>query len=234
MDKLIQIWDMATGKGRFILENYSGWGVSVAFSPDSKTLAGTDDKIIKLWDMSAEAVDKKAEPARSGILAAEDLDALWTTLAGDDAAQAYKAIGTLVRAPDQAVPLAKERLRPASKPNTQEISRWITDLGSEQFTVRQKATEALEKLGDVVEPALRMNLEAKPSLEVRQRIENLLRKIEQLTLRHLRAIEVLEHIGSVEAKGLLERLATGAEGARLTKEAKASLDRLNKRVAGDK
>jgi len=33
---------------------------------------------------------------------------------------------------------------------------------------------------------------------------------------------------------VLEKLATGAEGARLTKEAKASLERLDKWIATDK
>jgi hypothetical protein len=47
-------------------------------------------------------------------------------------------------------------------------------------------------------------------------------------------VEVLEHIGTSDAKQLLEMLATGTEGARLTKEARASLERLNKRVAADK
>ena len=45
---------------------------------------------------------------------------------------------------------------------------------------------------------------------------------------------MLECIGGSEAKKVLETLATGAEGATLTKEAKASLERLNKRVAAEK
>jgi hypothetical protein len=61
-------------------------------------------------------------------------------------------------------------------------------------------------------------------------------KIEQPTphsIRGLRTVEVLEDIGTTEAKKVLENLATGAEGARLTEEAKASLLRLSKQ-AGDK
>jgi hypothetical protein len=118
--------------------------------------------------------------------------------------------------------------------NAQDINRWITDLGSDQFAVRHKAAEELEQAGDAAESALRTKLADKLSLEVRQRVEKLLNKIELLTLdsiRVLRAIEVLECIGSSEAKKVLERLATGAEGARLTREAKASLERLNTRAA---
>ena len=45
------------------------------------------------------------------------------------------------------------------------------------------------------------------------------------TLRRLRAIAVLEKIGTAEARSLLERLATGLEGARETRDAKAALRR---------
>lgn len=149
----------------------------------------------------------------------------------------YQAIGTLVVAPEQAVALVKERLRPVPEPNVQQIIPWITDLDSNQFAVREKATEELEQLGKRAEPALRKKLAEKPSVEVRQRIEQLLSKIEQLTseaLRTLRAVEVLESIGSPQAKKVLGTLAKGAKGFRLTTEAQASLNRLGKRVAVDK
>jgi hypothetical protein len=43
-------------------------------------------------------------------------------------------------------------------------------------------------------------------------------------------VGALEYIGA-DAKQVLETLATGAEGARLTTEAKASLDRLRRAAA---
>jgi hypothetical protein len=42
-------------------------------------------------------------------------------------------------------------------------------------------------------------------------------------------LEVLESIGSAEARRILETLAGGAEGARLTREAAASARRLARR-----
>jgi hypothetical protein len=45
-------------------------------------------------------------------------------------------------------------------------------------------------------------------------------------LRTLRAIDVLESIGTPEAQQILRKLAEGAPGARETREAKTALERL--------
>ena len=46
-------------------------------------------------------------------------------------------------------------------------------------------------------------------------------------LRGLRAIEVLEAIGTAEARTILQELAKGTPGAKLTREAAAALARLD-------
>jgi hypothetical protein len=115
----------------------------------------------------------------------------------------------------------------------QHVLRLIADLDSAQFAVREKATAELEKFGETVRTPLLNRLAEQPNLEVRRRIETLLRKAEQPSpesLRALRAVEVLEHIGSSEAKRVLQALAQGPAGSRLTMEAQASFDRLNKQA----
>ena len=51
------------------------------------------------------------------------------------------------------------------------------------------------------------------------------------TARNLRAITVLENIGSEERRRLLRDLASGAPGARETEDARESLERLERKVA---
>jgi hypothetical protein len=89
----------------------------------------------------------------------------------------------------------------------------------------------LERLGKSVEPLLREVLQGKPSPEVKRRVERLLGQVKGPfvsgeMLRALRAVEVLEHMATPEARQLLEALARGTPEARLTQEAKASLARV--------
>jgi hypothetical protein len=74
-------------------------------------------------------------------------------------------------------------------------------------------------------------LAANPSLEVRRRLESILINIDRAlpaaeVLRRLRAIQMLEQIGSPEARRVLIMMAGGAPAAWETQEAQASLQRL--------
>jgi hypothetical protein len=109
------------------------------------------------------------------------------------------------------------------------MARLLAALDSNRFAEREQAVQELEKLGFGAEPGLRQALATKPSPEVRRRIDRLLENLQRAPmLQSLRALEILEHIGTVEAQQILESLAKGAPEARLTQEAKASLDRLRK------
>jgi DNA-directed RNA polymerase subunit F len=88
----------------------------------------------------------------------------------------------------------------------------------------------LEELGDGVAVALEKFLTTKPSVEARQRAEKLLAKIRggeatDQAAQSLRALEVLEWIGTAKARELVEKLAKGAEGVSLTEDAKRILKR---------
>jgi len=85
----------------------------------------------------------------------------------------------------------------------------------------------------LAEAALRKALAGDPSLEVRQRVERLLDNLtgqvpQAGRLRELRAVELLELVGSPEARQLLQALAEGAPEARLTREARSAIRRLTR------
>jgi hypothetical protein len=139
----------------------------------------------------------------------------------------------LTASPDQTVTLLKSKLQPAPAPAEREhVARLVADLDSDDFAVREKAAQELVKLGDGIESVLRQALEGKPAAETTRRLRDLIQKAQgwpPQRLREFRAVEVLERIGSQEARQLLKTLAEGAPEARLTQEAKASLERLTRR-----
>ena len=144
---------------------------------------------------------------------------------------------TLTAAAKQSVALLQSKLKPvpALDPAQQtRIAKFISELNSDDFTAREKANHELEKLAETAEPELHKALQAQPAPEIRQRVERLLERLQGPTrtrerLRLVRANEVLEKIGTMEARQVLRALAQGAPDAALTKDARAALERLEKR-----
>jgi WD40 repeat protein len=222
----VGVWDVATGGLAQSFEGHRMGISSLAFAPDGRTLATASwDTTILLWTIP----DSPAE------FVVPNADTLWAELAAADAAAAYRAMGRFQADPARAVSLIRDRLKPASTLEAEQIGRWIADLDDDRFAVRDKAFRELAALGDRAEPALRRLLAGRPSPEARHRVEQLLAKtggpiVAPDVLRELRAVEVLERIATPEARRLLAEIAAGAADARLTEEAKASVERLNRRA----
>ncbi len=231
-DKTVRLWDALNGSAVASLTGHTGVVYSAAFGPDGKRLASAGaDRAVRVWDVPA--------PSRP---AAEPIDekqarACWDDLRGDDARQAYRAVGRLAAAPGDAVPLLRAKVRPAA-PLTGEgqkrLERWLRDLDDDDFEVRERASAELVRLGELMLPAARKVLAANPSAEVRRRLEEIVEPLARVApspdLRAaLRAVEALEHAGTAEARQLLKELAAGLPEATLTREADAALRRLGKR-----
>src|SRR5207253_433398 len=112
-----------------------------------------------------------------------------------------------------------------------QVQRWLADLGSDEFAVREPASKALEELDRQAIPHLEAALKRAASLEVRRRLERLLEQQQTATLsseqlRQIRAVTVLELIGNGESRNLVKRWAGGPAGALLTMEATEALKRL--------
>ena len=118
-------------------------------------------------------------------------------------------------------------------------AQWLVrDLDANRFAVRQAASRKLRALGLDAAPALCQALHDQPSLELRARVQDILAALPtrgrlvlgSRALREARALQVLEAIGSAEARRALGALAEGAAGPLLAQEAKASLERLARRL----
>jgi hypothetical protein len=230
--------EVLTGRERWTFRGHGAHVYSVAFSGDGKALAsGSGDGKVLLWDPTAPGRDGVP---KSGLLGEKEIAPLWQSLTSDDAERAYRAIGTLAAAPGgRVVAWMKEHLKPAAAParptaDPVRIVRLIADLDDDDFEVRQKASEELRQLGELAGPAMRAALDKTASAEVRRRLEKLLERLEGAPvpaeeLLAVRGVEVLERVGSPEAKELLRGLAKGYESARLTREARSALERLGGR-----
>jgi hypothetical protein len=111
----------------------------------------------------------------------------------------------------------------------------IARLDAPAFADREAAVKELGGLGDAALPDLRRALAGSPSIEQRQRLERLLAAADARfsesgdRLRAVRAVGVLEWIGTPEVRALLTELAAGEDRARLTREARAAAERLRGR-----
>jgi RNA polymerase sigma factor (sigma-70 family) len=219
----ILLWDLRRAEELQRVKGFDGRLISLAFSPDGRRLvSGLADTTLLVWEVK--------KPAKVRRLDAEGITQAWADLAGDPR-KAFAARGMLADSPAEAVALLKKRLGPVRPAEAGLLRGLFADLDSDSFAVREKARKGLEALDDRATDALREALRQKPPLEVRRRIEALLIRVNKRVLsgealRPLRAVGVLEDIGTREAKAILETLAGGVPGARLTKEAKAALRRM--------
>ncbi|MGF1578750.1 MAG: DUF1559 domain-containing protein [Gemmataceae bacterium] len=150
------------------------------------------------------------------------------------ARRALKTIRKLAANPKTSLPFLKSKLQPIPTLDTKAIAKRIDDLGSEQFRIRTKAQKALTKVGALVVPMLRKELQESLPLEVSTRIRKLIASLADSPvtvdeLRAVRSVLVLQEIGNAEATMFLTQLAKGADGAILTIHAKKALERLNDR-----
>jgi WD40 repeat protein len=295
-DSAVQLWDTEGGQPLGKLVGHTGAVTALTFAPDGRFLAsGSWDTTVLLWDV---------RQAR--------LCGLWSRLGGEPEAVA-SAIKALAASPDGVVAFVKERLRQA-RSREAPYTRLIAELDSDEFGVREKASQQLQRAGADAAFALRLALAGKQSAEVRRRAQELLQKLtaewesqlqrllqdfdtpdaekteaasrllqlmgpdaepylrrtreahrfpgrrikgqgeplpasavifvtralEQLhecgpveqaisAPAVLRGPEVLEAIGTTEARRALEELVEGPAGSRVTAEARAALQRLGKR-----
>jgi hypothetical protein len=224
----IRVYEVASRKERCVFRGSPHGNLSLAFTPDGRALAvGGQDTSVVLFDFLT--ANKATAPTDERMLTD-----LWDRLSGDDPAAAYQAQCALAAAPKPVVAFLQKQLKTAPPEPAGRVQKWLADLDSDDFAVREAATTELTKRGAAGAEALRTALKAPGlTLEKRRRIERILESIATeavpaSTIREIRSVELLERLAIDEARELLQTLARGADGSRLTVEAKSALDRLKK------
>jgi hypothetical protein len=229
---IVRLWEVQTGQEVRRWEGHRGPISGLAFAPDGRTLAsGSHDAMVLVWDVTG-LLENGQFPKET--LTRQELEKLWEDLGAADAAQGQRAVWRLALSPGQSVAFLSDRFRPVPIADARQIARLISDLDSDQFKTREDATRELERLAEGAEPQLRKTLHNQSSPEVRIRVERLLEKLDPVGrssewLRTVRGLQVLGCSSTPEARQVLQALAKGGPGARLTREATAALDRLNAR-----
>jgi len=226
----LHLWELATGGHRHVFKGHSGYVNSLAFLPNGRLLAAASPEApVYIWDVGLGLVG----PGKK--LTAETLERSWADLAGEDAGKAYQALLVLASDPNRAVPFLGQHLKPVPSPDPKRIQQLVKDLESSQFAKRKAAEAELDKLADASAAVLRKAVQDPSSLEVRQRLEQILKGLERYTpdkLRLIRSVEALEWMGTDDALRLITELADGAPDAYLTREAIGARDRLRTMVKG--
>jgi len=184
------------------------------------------DTTVILWDLTG-------KHAKAAPFAQSEIPAAWKSLTGADANLSL-TMRRLIQSP-ATVGFLKQNFQPA-KPadlDDKKLARLIADLDSGNFKARELAMRDLRLLGERAEPALKKGLAGNPSVEARRRIVDLLDALvrTQVTpeeLQAIRGVEILERIGTADARACLTALAKGDPFARSTHEAAATLKRMGK------
>jgi hypothetical protein len=197
------------------------------------------DEAVEATSTTQPTTQPAALPAPNGagtqpVASAADrqLEPLWDAMKDANAATALEAVKTLESKGSQAVAFLRKKLSPISELNAAGVRRLIDQLDATEYAVRQRATDELSLHGICIADPL-VNAQGAPkSLESRVRLDALVKDAYRpvpttpAASRWLRAVRVLERIGTPAARDLLGELAKGAAGARGTQQAQEAINRL--------
>jgi WD40 repeat protein len=233
-DDKARVWDVASGQLVLTLSGHSASVWALAFAPDGRTLVSvSEDSTALIWDLTLRTWDL---PEGKQLSKEADLKRHWDALAGADGKQAFRAGRILAAQPNATVGLLDHQFPSGRLDTPPRIQSLLKDLDHDQFKVREAAREELSKLGRQAAPALRETLKQSPSPEVRHSVLLLLDQIQNLppglfpeVLQRLRAVTVLELIGTPEAHLVLKKLAGSEPVSPWSRAARLALARLENR-----
>jgi hypothetical protein len=220
----VRVYEVASGSELFRFVGHADAVSGVRFSPDGSRLCSfASDNTLLIWDVTGTRLAPAPAP--------KSADTAWTDLMSADAKKGFAAIRYLSADPPAAHRLITAVVKPIVAVEPKAMAALIEKLGSSEFAEREAASKELATLAPAAVDQLREAIGKSDSPEVRARLGVILSgvggpKFSGERLRELRAVEVLEQMGTPEARKVLTRLAAGASGAALTRAAEAALGRI--------
>jgi WD40 repeat protein len=222
----VVLWEVATASA---VRKYPSTGNAIRFMlGDRRLIGGQQDGSALIWDVTG----TNRAPGTPAPTATEmELSRWWDALTRVDAAAAHTAGWELSDRPAQAIAFLRDRLKPIKPVDDATVRKLVRDLDAVELADREKAEKELMNMGDAP-VGLLQKLQADLSKESEMRLKRILAAMAGPVLqpgdrlRQVRAVAILERIGTADAKKLLDELARGAADARVTKEAKISVGRL--------
>jgi glucose/arabinose dehydrogenase len=223
----VHILDLYAGKEvEEMVAGEGGWVYAMAFSPDGKELVCGGSRMSgTVWDVS-----KLETQTQKVKLESREMAQLWEELASEDAARAFDAVVALAAGDGEAMEFLRKRIEVALHPDVKGLVELVGKLDSEQFVEREKAAQALVRMGPVVQGALQKALGNNPSPQVRAAIEDIAARVTQKAgteeLRLLRSVEVMEMASSAEARAVLKELEEQWPAGRVREAAQETVKRI--------
>lgn len=227
LDVHLLLFETRTGRFRDKLRLSEKFGTALVFLPDGRLVSL--GRAATVWAVGLQPAAGKGKP-----LEEREQAVAWRSLLDPDPEKAWPAMAKLLTAPEQSIKLIARHVRPIPKVTDAMLTRIIRDLDAEEFAKREAASTELERLGSAAVPRAKRELERAASPEVARRLRQFLAghagpDLPAGELRSLRAVDILEAVGTPAARKLLADLAAGAPTARLTQEAAAAERRLRGR-----
>lgn len=165
----------------------------------------------------------------------KDYEPAWKALLSLSAADTVDTMNRWSRSGLPAVEYIAKHLETPKGLDEMELNEKIDQLGAKEFRVRTEAQRELSKRGEPIVPLLQKRLANERDSEIKERLQKIIdQPIKPILpppspelLRALRAVEILERIGTPAAKAQIQRLAKGVDSDPLTMEAQATLRRMN-------
>jgi hypothetical protein len=163
---------------------------------------------------------------------------LWRLLSSPENAQLANVAALELANCENVVEFIQQQLQ-ALGDTERNAREMVAKLDAEQFEVREQATTKLIEWAsqtDAVSALLRQrSKDGGMSVEAQMRIGRILKasaaQKQNVSPRNARAVQVLEQIGTSQAQELLRILATKDSNGLLAREARAALDRVQRRPA---